>query len=318
MRLYCWRGATRNFGDELNTVLWPRLLPDFFDDDPAQVFLGIGSVLGHPHDKAAIKLVAGAGYGGYQPAPVLDARWVVHWVRGPRTARALGLPESCGLGDPAMLLSAPVHASGQSVGFMPHFESLPRGAWGEAAEAAGVTLIDPRDEPERILAAMGGCRLILSEAMHGVIVADAMRVPWVALRPLVPLHRGKWQDWADALGLRVRFQRLAASSLREHVQAACLGSIRRGRRLLDRAGPWLAAAARHRFVDRAAATLAAAAAAPPQLSRDTALDRCRARMLERVEALRRDPWTPQPYVAPARGSPASAPCIAMAVAPNHR
>ena len=38
-----------------------------------------------------MKVVAGAGYGGYQAVPALDASWVVHWVRGPRTASLLGL-----------------------------------------------------------------------------------------------------------------------------------------------------------------------------------------------------------------------------------
>ena len=45
MQLFAWEGDARNFGDELNRLLWPRLLPDFFDDDPAELFLGIGSVL---------------------------------------------------------------------------------------------------------------------------------------------------------------------------------------------------------------------------------------------------------------------------------
>jgi succinoglycan biosynthesis protein ExoV len=131
MQLYRWRGVTRNFGDELNTLIWPRLLPDFFDDDPAELFLGIGSVLDARHAGAAVKLVAGAGYGGYEALPTLDAGWVIHWVRGPLTCRQLGLPACRGLGDPAMLLP---HlgwhraASGGAVGFMPHFESLGRGA----------------------------------------------------------------------------------------------------------------------------------------------------------------------------------------------
>jgi succinoglycan biosynthesis protein ExoV len=129
MQLYRWRGTVRNFGDELNTVLWPRLLPNFFDDDPAELFLGIGSVLEAPHDTTAVKLVAGAGYGGYRAPPVLDANWIVHWVRGPRTARLLGLPETLGLGDPAMLLGVPGNSCAGSIGFMPHFESLARGAW---------------------------------------------------------------------------------------------------------------------------------------------------------------------------------------------
>jgi succinoglycan biosynthesis protein ExoV len=45
MLLYRWQGKARNFGDELNLLIWPRLLPDFFDADPAEMFLGIGSIL---------------------------------------------------------------------------------------------------------------------------------------------------------------------------------------------------------------------------------------------------------------------------------
>jgi succinoglycan biosynthesis protein ExoV len=291
VQLYHWRGAARNFGDELNTLLWPRLLPGFFDDDPAERFLGIGSVLDARHDAGAVKLVAGTGYGGYRAPPTLDTNWIIHWVRGPLTARQLGLPEACGLGDPAMLLPGPC-AGGLSIGFMPHFESLERGAWVEAAHAAGITLIDPRGDPSAILASIGACRVMLSEAMHGVIVADAMRVPWIALRPLVSIHRAKWQDWAGALGLRLRFQLLAASSLAERLHASPLAAPRRCRHLLDLAHPTLHAAARRRFIEQAARSLTAAAASAPQLSTATALDRCRTRMLDRLDALRRDPWRP--------------------------
>jgi succinoglycan biosynthesis protein ExoV len=289
VQLYRWRGAERNFGDELNALLWPKLLPGFFDDDPAEQFLGIGSVLDARHETGAVKLVAGAGYGGYEAPPTLDANWIIHWVRGPLTARRLGLPEVCGLGDPAMLLSAPC-AGGRSIGFMPHFQSLERGAWAAAANAANVTLIDPRGDPAAILGAIGACRLLVSEAMHGVIVADAMRVPWIAMRPLMSMHRAKWQDWADALGLRLRFQLLAASSLAERLHASPVAATRRGRHLLDLAHPMLQAAGRCRFIEQAAWSLTAAAAFAPQLSAAAALDRCRTRMLERLDALRRDPW----------------------------
>jgi succinoglycan biosynthesis protein ExoV len=180
VKLYRWQGAARNFGDELNTLLWPRLLPGFFDDDPAELFLGIGSVLDSRHPLPAVKLVAGAGYGGYQPPAALDANWVVHWTRGPRTARRLGLPAACGIGDPAMLIpltGGTRAAEGQSVGFMPHFETATRGDWAAATEAAGIDLIDPRGDPDTIIAAIGRCRLLISEALHGTIVADALRVP---------------------------------------------------------------------------------------------------------------------------------------------
>ena len=291
MLLYRWQGGARNFGDELNTLLWPRLLPNFLDDDPAELFLGIGSVLDARHARHVVKLVAGAGYGGYQPLPILDERWVIHWVRGPRTASQLGLSAAYGLGDPAMLLpQAGWHRDGGGgVGFMPHFESAERGAWAAAASAAGIELIDPRADPMAIIAAIGRCHVLLSEALHGVIVADALRVPWIALRPLLPVHRAKWHDWADTLDLHVEFRPLSASSLRERLHASGLSASHTGRRLLDRYGPALQCLVPGWFIERAAQALALAATEAPQLTAAAALDRCQTRMLEKLQAVRRDP-----------------------------
>jgi succinoglycan biosynthesis protein ExoV len=300
MLLYRWQGAARNFGDELNTLLWPRLLPGFFDDNPAELFLGIGSVLDVRHPADAVKVVAGAGYGGYEPPPKLDARWVVHWVRGPRTASRLGLPAACGIGDPAMLLpvagwesadSGPVRPerSTRPIGFMPHFESATRGAWVAAAATAGVELIDPRGDPDTIVAAIRCCRVLLSEALHGAIVADALRVPWIALQPLATVHRAKWLDWADSLDLQVEFRHLAASSLLERLHNSRLGAFHHGHRLLDVFHPALCNLLPRRFVEEAGSALSRAAAVCPQLSSATALARCQARMLDKLVSLRRDP-----------------------------
>jgi succinoglycan biosynthesis protein ExoV len=292
VQLYCWQGDARNFGDELNRLIWPRLLAGFFDDDAAELFLGIGSVLDARHAPRAVKIVAGAGYGGYQLLPTLDASWVIHWVRGPRTAHQLGLSPSLGLGDPAMLLCHAGHnraPRGGTVGFMPHFESLARGAWWAAAELAGIHLIDPRGEPDEIIASIKACRVLLSEALHGVIVADTLRVPWIALEPLLPIHRAKWHDWADTLGLEVAFHRLVASSPRERLHLSRLPAYRVGRRLLSASDGLLERVRPRRLVEPAALALAQAAAAEPQLSDAAALDRCQARMLARIDDLRRDP-----------------------------
>jgi succinoglycan biosynthesis protein ExoV len=290
VKLYQWEGATPNFGDGLNTLLWPHLLPGLFDDDPTTLFLGIGSVLDSRHPAGAIKLVAGAGYGGYQKPAVLDTTWLIHWVRGPRTARLLGRPASQGLGDPAMLLPlAGWHRAieGSTVGFMPHFESLTHSAWHEAAALTGLKLIDPREEPAGIITSIGQCGLLITEAMHGAIVADALRVPWIALRPQAAVHRAKWLDWSETLDLTVRFRPLTPSSLFEWLRTSQIGASRRGRQVLALAGPLLDC---WRFVDAAAASLRRAVACSPQLSSDAALSRCQNRMLERLEELRRDPF----------------------------
>jgi hypothetical protein len=290
--LYRWQGRSPNFGDELNTVLWPPLLPGFFDADPATRFLGIGSVLDQRHPPQTIKLVAGAGYGGYEARPKLDETWIVHWVRGPRTAALLGLSPLLGLGDPAALVPKALGlaaADGQDIGFMPHFESMAWGAWQHAADIAGVRLIDPRDDTAAILQRIGRCKLLLSEALHGVIVADALRVPWVALRPLAPIHREKWWDWADTMDLRPQFRALRASTLLEWAATSRLSTFHTTRTWLGRHERRLAAMPSERLVDRAARALDRAANASPQLSTDAALDRCQSRMLDAVHAIRLRP-----------------------------
>jgi succinoglycan biosynthesis protein ExoV len=292
MILYRWQGPSSNFGDELNTLLWPRLLPGFFDGNPAVRFLGIGSVLDRRHSSQSVKVVAGAGYGGYEGKPRLDENWVIHWVRGPRTAAMLGLPTSLGLGDPAVLVPPTLGVAahdGQDIGFMPHFESAAWGEWQQAADHAGMRLIDPRTSPKAIIQAIGNCKLLLSEALHGVIVADAMRVPWIAIRPSNSVHRPKWLDWADTMDVRPRFGVLPASNLFEWAGTSRLNAFHAVRSWLSRRETALRQLSPERFAARAGQALRLAARAAPQLSANTALDRCQTRMLDAVNAIRISP-----------------------------
>jgi succinoglycan biosynthesis protein ExoV len=289
MILYQWQGPHRNFGDELNGLLWPKLLSGFFDDDEATRFLGIGSILDNRHDPKVTKLVAGSGYGGYEPRITLDSTWVIHWVRGPRTARHTGLPAELGLGDPGSLVPlAGLTATREErdIGFMPHFESAARGAWREVTAATGTTLIDPRDDPLAIIAAIARCRVLLSEALHGVIVADALRVPWIAIRPLAPIHRPKWFDWADSLGLAIAFRPLSPSTALERAHLSHLSRFHIGRHILHNHATRLHGIARDRHIDQAARALRAITGVEPQLSNDASLERAQSRMLEAIARLR--------------------------------
>jgi succinoglycan biosynthesis protein ExoV len=204
----------------------------------------------------------------------------------------LGLPKSLALGDPAALISPALGlplGGGTDVGFMPHFESASRGSWQEAADRAGVRLIDPRGSPVEILQSIGRCKLLLSEALHGVIVADALRVPWVAIRPQARIHRAKWSDWADTMELEPRFGVLPASTVAEWACNSHLGSWRPAHAWLDRQQQRLAMISPARLVASAAEALRKAASSTPQLSTASTLDRCQSRMLEAVHAMRLRP-----------------------------
>lgn len=290
MKMFAFSGRAPNFGDELNHWLWPRVLPDFFDQDDSVRFIGIGSTIYDSHPAASRKIVFGAGYAGYSALPTLDASWDIRFVRGRRTAATLGLDESLAVGDSAILIRSvdlPRPEKRYDAAFMPHFESLEHGSWQQVAERAGVHFIDPTWPVERVLGDMMASRLMISEAMHGCIVADALRVPWIAIEPLDPNHRAKWQDWASVLDLDIAFSRIGPSNLIEWVMAR-FWSNRRVIYAMRRRKAMLARFGGDTLLPGAVAALKRLKGSAGQLSPDAAIERATARMVEEVARLRRD------------------------------
>ena len=217
----------RNFGDDLNTLMWQHLLPkEFLDEDPSELFLGIGSILWDYLPKDARKIVVGSGYGGYTAAPAIDDSWDILFIRGPKTADALKVSRKKAITDSAVLLRhipLPAPQPGIKTAFMPHFESVDRGTWQQACRFAGIHMIDPTDTAEAILAQIRGASLLITEAMHGAIVADALRTPWIPIRPIHQQHRMKWHDWTDSMEVAYQPRTLWPSSVRELWSLATAG-----------------------------------------------------------------------------------------------
>ena len=286
VKLTHWRCSEPNFGDELSPWLWPRLLPGMFDDDANVLFLGVGSLISASLDGPARKIVMGSGYErSYAgPPPARRQEWSFRFVRGPHTARALGLDPALAVGDAAILIrEVRPQASGKGdVAFMPHWESLGRGEWAAACARAGVRLIDPRWSVDRVLAAMEDCRHLLCEAMHGAVVADALRIPWTAMRPVHPRHRRKWADWAAPIAAPLAFAPLPVSSPGE--MTAVLTVQGRGARRVNALTSHPAMRRlRGAMISRAALSLRCAAENPGRLSPQGSLDRARRAMGRIVE-----------------------------------
>jgi hypothetical protein len=53
-----------------------------------------------------------------------------------------------------------------------------------------------------VLAAIESSEMVLAEAMHGAIVADALRIPWVPLQLYDQILNLKWHDWCGSLGIK--------------------------------------------------------------------------------------------------------------------
>lgn len=224
MKLYYHSGDVPNFGDDLNSWLWPRLLPEVIaDGDERQLLVAIGSMLTNALPQAAAKFVFGSGYGGHRAKPAIDESWYFYFVRGPRTARVLGLPEALAITDSAILVRAVNDALQPApkrypVSLMPHWEAAQFGAWREVAGRAGVHLIDPRNSVEQTLGELRATELLITEDMHGAVVADALRVPWIPVRPTGRAHRFTWVDWCESLTLEFEPYSLGASTVNEFVR----------------------------------------------------------------------------------------------------
>ena len=227
MAIYYWQNFSRNlnsrnFGDDIN----PRLLSGLFRKEivksPDVCIVGIGTLLDSQkldtiqHYKNKIVFSSGAGYGDLREP--LDQSWHISCVRGPLTAAYLSRPAKLGVCDGAILLPevagiAP-SASRQGATFIPHINTAYEfdGILKEACAIAGIRYLRPDAEFDHFMMAAASSDLVLSEAMHGAIVADAFRTPWICT-PFKLHNEFKWRDWCQSLDLPYRPHRFGQAAL---------------------------------------------------------------------------------------------------------
>lgn len=138
MKLYYYKHAGKglvNFGDALNPWLWDRLLPGVFDNDNRVIFVGIGTLINDSlaRYKAIKKIIfgTGAGYLKGEWKPKKEDNWKIYCVRGPLTAKALGISEKLSITDGAVLVSKFIKAADRKdyrYSYMPHKDVL----WNDA------------------------------------------------------------------------------------------------------------------------------------------------------------------------------------------
>lgn len=221
--LYYHKDPLRNFGDDLNPWLWPRILPGFFSGevfhDPNtrsalspqdELFIGIGTLLNAHVPSENRKTVLGAGV-GYGNLPRVDHRWNIVCVRGPLTAKRLGLDPKKAAIDPAVLAvdyAEHLKENRRSPAFMPHCASARNADWEAICTDAGLRYIDPRWTVERVLTEIGKSSTLFTEALHGAIIAESFRIPWVPVKTSPAVLDFKWNDWCASIDVEYTPHRL--------------------------------------------------------------------------------------------------------------
>ncbi|MBM4231083.1 MAG: hypothetical protein FJ184_10095 [Gammaproteobacteria bacterium] len=207
MDVYYYKSESANFGDDINSWLWERLIPERLAEPDDTIMMGIGTIIGQKVPGARTKKVFTSG-AGYNPdfRMVLGAGWEIVAVRGPLTAALLELPPTAAVTDGAILvhefpelLTDSSRRSG--VFFMPHLSAARAVDWPSVCARAGVQYLDPREEHLSLIKRIGSARLVLADAMHAAIVADALRVPWIPLSTSSEVNTFKWLDWTLSMGV---------------------------------------------------------------------------------------------------------------------
>ncbi len=209
---YFIRGdKVENFGDSLNPWLWQKFIASELDDDQRTAFVGIGTILNDlllervPNAHNLVIFSSGVGYGSGIITNI-DHPWTIYCVRGPLSAQKMGLPENVAVADGALLLQRIFRATEPKdcqFSFMPHVEQAMLGdkLLIDACNQVGIRYIDPRWPIEQILSLISQTEILLAEAMHGAIAAEALRVPWIPVVSSSRILSFKWMDWCASLKL---------------------------------------------------------------------------------------------------------------------
>lgn len=209
-----------NFGDDLNEIVWRELLPKHVFEADDVLLMGIGSIfnadlapLSRTRGKRVFVLGSGAGYWALPPG---WEGWNILAVRGPLTAELIGKPEVAATDSAALLSVLPqivkLAPERNDTLFIPHHSSASYGQWKKVAAAAGMTYMDPRWPVPLVMQHFSRAKLVVTEAMHGAIVADTLRIPWIPITIAPDTLPFKWRDWTLSLDLPYEPTLVPASS----------------------------------------------------------------------------------------------------------
>lgn len=213
MDIHYFETAAGNFGDDLNLWLWDEILPGWRELLPGHLLVGVGTLINGtlPRGQPKIVLGSGVGYGALPDAVLMsECRFVA--VRGPRSAAALGLPPEKGIIDPAVMLADMAEFQGLTKSkrpiFIPHHDSVHLGDWERLCHQAGVEYVSPMRDAREVIRKLATAPLVITESMHGAIIADAFGTPWHAALISPRILKSKWMDWADSLDVRFEMTQL--------------------------------------------------------------------------------------------------------------
>ena len=218
--VYYWKSKLNNFGDELNVFLLNKIshkdikhISEKKIHNSKSVISFIGSIL-KPNFKLNRKLVImGSGFIEVPKKINYDFK-KIYFVRGPLTREILinnqiECPDLyC---DPGLLLpffyKKKVISKKYDLGIIPHYKDKSTSNFINLLfkVSDNVNIIDIQGPIEQVISEINSCTHIVSSSLHGLITADAYRIPslWIEFSENVKGKGFKFNDYYRSLGYKI-------------------------------------------------------------------------------------------------------------------
>lgn len=195
-----WHVGRPNFGDDINPSFLERLSDQqvrFATNCSQPHLLCVGSIL---ESATPSSIVIGSGYLKPDSGPLPKQTTVVS-VRGQRSLELAGCGDHVLLGDPLVLVDQlfdkPIRKK-HEIGLVSHVLNI---SAMKAKYGRYTHLISPMQSPWRVVEEIASCERIVSQSLHGLIVADALQIPnlWLAPSESMAGGRFKFDDYFSTL-----------------------------------------------------------------------------------------------------------------------
>jgi pyruvyltransferase len=217
MKNLCWSKGTPNWGDDCNPHLFKLITgeePNFVRMDKPKTFnhyMAVGSILHFMNEKSVVW-----GTGLRFSDKKLKKPNKICAVRGPLTRdivikNNIECPEV--YGDPVLLLPKfyyPQLEKKYKLGVIPHYIDK---KYMNIQSGTNILRIDIQDTFENVIHNILQCEKIVSSSLHGLILADAYRIPamWLKIGDRVEGSNLKFNDYFLSVGRdsrRIEFNQL--------------------------------------------------------------------------------------------------------------
>ena len=94
--------------------------------------------------------------------------------------------------------------------------------------------ISPADPVDEVITQLKQTECLFAEAMHGAIIADSLRIPWLPIKAYGTINEFKWNDWTSSMQLDFNFNSINAMYSKELIEILVKNKTKLNNKLIQK------------------------------------------------------------------------------------